>query len=147
MQVGGNYTVQAGEDLYDIAKKFGIDIADFKAVNPNLSYTPAVGTVIAVPNIVNENDYLVHKVEFNERTTSMLKRWKVSEDEFREMNISVGSHVFVNQVVLIPIDEVLRVESPEPGTSHAFPCGTSPSKGNNPSARRRGSGQEQRASL
>lgn len=114
VQVGGNYTVQAGEDLYDIAKKFGIDIADFKAVNPNLSYTPAVGTVIAVPNIVNENDYLVHKVEFNERTTSMLKRWKVSEDEFREMNISVGSHVFVNQVVLIPIDEVLRVESPEP---------------------------------
>ena len=61
--------------------------------------------MIAVPNIVNENDYLVHKVEFNERTTSMLKRWKVSEDEFREMNISVGSHVFVNQVVLIPIDE------------------------------------------
>lgn len=103
---GGNYVVQTGEDLYDIAKKFGIDIADFKAINPGLTNEPAAGMTIRVPDIVNENDYIVHKVEFNERVNSLLRRWKVSEGEFREKNISVGSHVFVNQVVLIPIEPV-----------------------------------------
>lgn len=111
MTVGGTYVVQQGESLYDIAKKFGIDLADFKAINPGLSNEPAAGTSIMVPNIVNENDYIVHKVELNERTTSMLKRWGVSEDEFREKNISVGSHVFVNQVVLIPIEKVVVASS------------------------------------
>ena len=104
--VGGDYTVQPGENLYDIAKKFGIDVSEFKALNPGLANEPKAGTVIKVPDIVNTDDYIVHKVEYNERTSSLLKRWKVTESEFREKNISVGSHVFVNQVVLIPIAEV-----------------------------------------
>ncbi len=106
VKVGGRYTVQANEDLYDIAKKFGIDIADFKAVNPGLTTEPYEGMWISVPDILNENDYIIHKCEFNERTTSLLKRWKIDEDEFRAMNVSVGSHVFVNQVVLIPIERI-----------------------------------------
>lgn len=105
--VGGYYVVEKGEDLYDIAKKFGIDLSDFKDVNPGLNNNPSPGTKILVPNIVNEQDYIIHKVEYNERTSSMLKRWKVKEKLFRKKNISVGSHVFVNQIVLIPIDPVI----------------------------------------
>lgn len=105
--VGGYYVVEKGEDLYDIAKKFGIDLSDFKDVNPGLNNNPSSGTKIMVPNIVNEQDYIIHKVEYNERATSMLKRWKVKEKDFREKNISVGSHVFVNQIVLIPIEPVV----------------------------------------
>lgn len=105
-KLGGFYVVQSGEDLYDIAKKFGIDVADFKAINPGLTNEPEAGTTIKVPEIVNTDDYIVHKVEYSERTTALLKRWKVSESDFREKNISVGSHVFENQVVLIPIDPV-----------------------------------------
>ena len=106
VQVGEEYVVQRGENLYDIAKKFGIDLVDFKALNPGLTNEPKAGMVIKVPNIINEDDYIVHKVEFNERTSAMLRRWKVSESEFREKNVSVGSHVFVNQTVLIPIEPV-----------------------------------------
>lgn len=113
LTAGGTYVVQPGENLYDIAKKFGIDLADFKAINPGLSNEPRAGTTIRVPDIVNENDYIVHKVEFNERTTSMLKRWGVDLDEFREKNVSVGSHVFVNQIVLIPIEPVSIGRTPE----------------------------------
>ena len=99
-------TVARGEDLYDIAKRFGIDIAEFKAVNQGLTNEPAPGTIIRIPNVANENDYIVHRCEKNERVSSLLKRWKVDEGEFRLKNISVGSHVFENQVVLIPIEPV-----------------------------------------
>lgn len=95
--------VQQGENLYDIAKEYGIDIADFKVANPGLSDEPAAGTRIVVPNIANENDYIVHQCDRNERVGSLLKRWKVDESVFRAKNVSVGSHVFSNQVVLIPI--------------------------------------------
>ena len=107
----GKYTVLAGEDLYDIAKRFGIDLADLKAVNPGLKTKLRAGMVINIPNIVNENDYILHRCERNERVTSLLRHWKVNEVEFRRMNVSVGSHVFVNQIVLIPIEPVsLHVE-------------------------------------
>lgn len=112
MKAGSHYVVQKGEDLYDIAKKFGIDVADFKAINPGLTNYPSAGTEILLPDIQNLNDYIVHKVEYSERTSSLLKRWKVMESDFRVMNVSVGSHVFKNQVVLIPIDPVqIIVES------------------------------------
>ena len=72
---GSTRIVQRGEDLYDIAKEFGIDLADFKAVNPGLTDEPKEGTRIVIPNIVNENDYIVHTCERNERVSSLLKRW------------------------------------------------------------------------
>lgn len=103
---GSQYTVQPNEDLYDIAKKFGVDITDLRAINEGLSNNPKSGTVIEIPNIANENDYIVHYCERNERVTSLLKRWKVEESAFRAKNISVGSHVFENQVVLIPIQPI-----------------------------------------
>lgn len=112
MKAGSHYVVQEGEDLYDIAKKFGIDVADFKAVNPGLTNYPSAGVTILVPDIQNESDYIAHKVEHAERTTALMKRWKVNESDFRVMNVSVGAHVFKNQVVLIPIDPVqIIVES------------------------------------
>jgi hypothetical protein len=49
-------------------------------------------------------------LEYNERVSSLLKRWKIDESEFRAINISVGSHVFVNQVVLIPIERIMPVD-------------------------------------
>ena len=101
--VGKARIVQNGETLYDIAKEYGIDLADLRAANRGLTDEPASGTRIIIPAIANENDYIVHHCERNERVTSLLKRWKVDESDFRRMNVSVGSHVFVNQVVLIPI--------------------------------------------
>ena len=99
--------VQRGEDLYDIAKEYGIDIADLKQANPRLTFEdPKEGTRIVIPQIANENDYIVHSCENNERVSSLLKRWKVDESSFRTMNVSVGSHVFENQVVLIPIQPI-----------------------------------------
>lgn len=105
-QVVTEHRVQMGEDLYDIAKKYGIDLIDFKRINPGLTNEPAVGTSIAIPAIANDNEYILHYCERNEKVASLLKRWKVEESDFRTMNVSVGSHVFENQVVLIPIEPI-----------------------------------------
>ena len=103
---GKHRIVQPGEDIYDIAKEYGIDLPELRAANRGLNDEPAAGTRITIPQIANENDYLIHNCDRNERVSSLLKRWKVNENEFRRMNVSVGSHVFENQIVLIPIDPI-----------------------------------------
>ena len=108
----GNYTVGRDETLYMIAKRFGIDLADFKALNPGLTNNPAEGTVIKVPSIRNDEDYLIHKVEMNEKTSNLLRKWKVDEDAFRALNPAVGAHVFADQIVLIPIEKAEIIEIP-----------------------------------
>ena len=101
------YTVQSGETLYDIAKKFGIDLADFKALNSGLDNYPRQGMVLRVPNIRNEEAYIVHTVEEGRRTSSLLREWDVDAETFRALNPAVGSEVFKNQKVLIPIERVV----------------------------------------
>ena len=103
---GQHRIVQSGEDLYDLAKEYGIDLREWRNANRGLNDEPAAGTRVTIPQIVNENDYIIHSCERNERVNSLLKRWKVNESEFRRMNVSVGSHVFENQVVLIPINPI-----------------------------------------
>lgn len=97
------YIVKKGETLYDIAKQFGIDVKDFKVINHRLDNNPRAGTRIVVPDIVNKENYLVHKVERNQRTRSLLRLWKVDEDSFRPLNPFVGSRVYSGQNVLIPL--------------------------------------------
>lgn len=106
--------VAKGETLFDIAKRYGIDLAAFKALNPGLTNEPAVGTVISIPSIRNEEEYIVHKAEVGEKTSTLLRKWKVDEDVFRSLNPSVGSHVFPDQVVLIPIEKIVYQEIRKP---------------------------------
>ena len=122
----GSYSVGHDETLYLIAKKLGIDLADFKALNPGLSNEPAEGTVIKVPPIHNEKAYLVHKVELNEKTSSLLARWNADEDTFRALNPSVGTHVFSEQMVLIPIENAETSEIPTEPVQESVPVEESP---------------------
>jgi len=103
---GTHRIMQPNEDIYDIAKEYGIDVRELRAANRGLNDEPAAGTRLTIPQIANENDYIIHNCERNERVSSLLKRWKVNENEFRRMNVSVGSHVFENQIVLIPINPI-----------------------------------------
>lgn len=107
---GRIHRVAQGETLFDIAKRYGIDLACFKELNPGLTNTPAAGTVIQVPDIRNDEEYLVHAVEDGGRTSVLIRNWAVDESAFRTLNPAVGSRVFKGQQVLIPIERVVYVE-------------------------------------
>lgn len=127
------HKVKQGENLYTIAKTYGIDIADFKRENLGLSNYPKVGLEIKVPDIVNNESYIVHVVESGQKTSSLIKSWAVDTKKFKDINPSVGKRVFKNQKVLIPIDRVVVVvtppttepvvvEEPEQPVSPVEPC-------------------------
>lgn len=109
---GRVHKVKQGENLYTIAKTYGIDIADFKRENLGLTNYPQVGMEIKVPNIVNNESYIVHVVESGQKTTALVKSWAVDTKKFKDINPAVGKRVFKNQKVLIPIDRVVPVVTP-----------------------------------
>ena len=79
-------TSEKGETLFDIAKRFGIDIKHIKAVNPGLDNAPRAGVSITIPQMVNNENYLIHEVEHSQRTKALLRLWKVEEESFRVLN-------------------------------------------------------------
>ena len=71
---------------------------------------------VVVPPVSDGDEYadgyVIHTVKKAEKTKNLARAWNVSEEEFRQLNPSVGSRVFVGQKVLIPYNNVV-VEVPE----------------------------------
>jgi len=97
------YKVKKGENLYDIARKFGVDIADLKAANQGLTNYPIEGLPIVIPKRKNNDNFFVHRVEQSEKTSNFVKKWNLTVDEFSAINSSVGRRVYADQAVLIPM--------------------------------------------
>ena len=97
------------------------------AEKPEVTPVATTDTVV-LPKVsdlpITEDDeigdgYVIHTVKEGEKTKHLLRRWGVSEEEFRKMNPSVGSRVFVGQKVLIPVEipkEPTSVEKPSVDT-------------------------------
>lgn len=109
----GEYVVGDDESIYVIAKKFCIDVSVIRAANPGISDYPDKGVRINIPDVVYNESYLVHEVVESERTTTLLRKWEVDDDLFRNLNPSVGVRVFKGQKVLIPVDPVLPADDPD----------------------------------
>ena len=72
---------------------------------------------ITVPPLSDDDEYgdgyVIHTVKKAEKTRNLANAWNVSLEEFRQLNPSVGSRVFVGQKVLIPYQNTNVVETPE----------------------------------
>ena len=59
-----------------------------------------------IPPVSDDDEYfdgyVIHTVKKAEKTKTLARDWNVSLEEFRQLNPSVGSRVFVGQKVLIP---------------------------------------------
>lgn len=116
--------VKSGETLYSIARVYGVSEAEILRLNPEIndlglqaemvigipvvgqaqeSVTPQESPAITLEEGDEYGDgYIIHTVKESERTSRLIHRWDVDEDEFRRLNPTVGSRVFVGQKVLIP---------------------------------------------
>ena len=92
------YTIEYGDNLYDIALRFNTTVEDIKAINMHLNpYNLIVGTQIVVcPN--------TRETEVKPNTGISPENLKIME----EMNMLWEQHVFWNRLLLISIAENLR---------------------------------------
>lgn len=112
--------VKHGETLYSLARVYQVTEDEIIRLNPEIKDLglqadmvigiPVVNesgelVVVEEESVVSGEGYVVYTVEESERTKRLLRRLQVDEEEFRALNPSVGSRVFVGQKVLIPSEE------------------------------------------
>lgn len=134
--------VEPGQTLYSIAKAYHVSIAAIEERNPEVSGGLQAGMVIGIPVAeievsepgsldespevrpqTNDDGYYVYVVEKAEKTSALLRRLKVSQKDFHALNPSVGSRVFVGQMVLIPcaVNQAQEPVEPQSEESHEQP--------------------------
>ncbi len=95
--LAANYTVQAKDTLYSIAKKFNTSVVELQKLN-NLSTTAvSIGQVLVVPD-----PNRVHVVAVKETLFSIAKKYGVSMKEILELNKLTSSDLKIGQRLLIP---------------------------------------------
>ncbi len=138
--------VKKGETLYSIARVYQVTEAEIRKLNPEidelgLQADMVIGIpVIQVKPVVPEtpavtqevtpqggdepgDDYMVYTVKESEKTKRFLRRMDITEEEFRRLNPSVGSRLFVGQKVLIPVVQIPLPDPyrPAPDTDKIWP--------------------------
>ena len=82
------YIVQSGENLTEIAERFGISVQDLiNANNITDSNLISAGTQLVIPGITGISGVLTTTpVEFGETYASILRRYQISADNFQKLN-------------------------------------------------------------
>lgn len=112
------HTVEAGNTLYGISKKYSVEIEDIISANKGVENGLAIGEKIQIPvemvrkqaiRVVPprvENDYIYHTVARGETMYFLSKRYKVPIKELRKLNPETKSGLRAGQVLKIEIAKV-----------------------------------------
>lgn len=105
------HTVEAGQTLYFISKKYNVSIQELRASNPaileDLIIKPEQELIIPVKNTpvkIDDNNYKIHVVKTKETLYSISKLYNLKVDELISMNsldnpnISIGQELKVQKL-------------------------------------------------
>ncbi|PCH78011.1 MAG: hypothetical protein COB98_01795 [Flavobacteriaceae bacterium] len=120
-----SYTIQQGETLKSIAKKFDIKKRDLRKLNPDLGRKPVMSTVIIVPNlnynkggaiIYADANYGYHVSKPKETLYAIGKLYANSERELVRLNPYLKNGLKIGQAIKYlkrstPVKEISEVET------------------------------------
>lgn len=99
----GSYTVQKGDSLYSIARKFNTSVGELKRINNLSNDSLDIGQILKLP-VTNEN-YLNYSVIKGDSLYSIAKKYNTSVDEIKRINNLISNSLSIGQNLKIPINE------------------------------------------
>lgn len=102
------YVVQPGDNATQIAKRYGMKITDFYALNPECITGIAAGQTVKVPlALQTSNSYITYKVRFAETLTSIAKRFGVTTQDIVNANQVLDLHsIPAETIIRIPLSQL-----------------------------------------
>ncbi len=107
------YTVQKGDSLYSIARKYDITVNTLKRLNNLTTDTIVIGQILKVPSnedTPNNNTYIVQK---GDTLYSIAKKYGISVDELKRYNDLFSNELLIGQILNIPSDNNNDIEEDE----------------------------------
>lgn len=109
------HVVLAGETLYSISKKYGISEGKILELNPEAKNLKADSKIIVPKTVAKEiekveisreeesTDYFKHTIESGETMWGTTRKYKVSEEELKELNPALRTGFQAGVVIRIPV--------------------------------------------
>ena len=105
--VGSNYyTVQSGDSLWSISKKFGISVDELKQANNLTSNLLSIGQNLYIPNKktdVTTSEYVVSK---GDTLYGIAQKFGTTVDNLKSINNLTTDSLAIGQILKIPSEEV-----------------------------------------
>ena len=111
------YTVNAGDTLYTIAKKYGLTVSELKQLNNLTSDILSIGQVL---NISNSNTSLpsnTYIVKSGDSLYSIAKKYGITVDALKSANGKTSNLLSIGEILVIPTTTTTRTYTVKAGDS------------------------------
>lgn len=95
------YTVQSGDTLYGIARKFNTTVSALQELNGLTNNIVRVGQVLKIPN-TSEDDYITYQVVSGDTLSKIATRYGTTVNEIKSLNNLTSDLITVGQILKIP---------------------------------------------
>ena len=99
------YKVHTGENLYRIAKKYGVSIEGLLRYDSTLTLDIQLGQMIKIPLIKPTTSFIIHKSDETVKLKEIAKKYNVPYRELKKINPELRRKVGKDELVRIPIDK------------------------------------------
>ncbi len=105
------HKVKTGENLYRIAKKYGVSVEGLMLYDSTLTTNIHLGQEIRIPLIKPTTSFIIHRSPKPERLRQIAKKYQVPLKELKKINPQLKRKTEANQIVRIPInkDDLINV--------------------------------------
>ena len=94
------YTVQSGDTLYSIARRYNTTVDEIKRLNNLKSDMLHIGQVLQIP-LNSTNNYITYTVQSGDTLYSIAKRYNITVDELKRINNLSTNMISIGQVLKI----------------------------------------------
>lgn len=102
--MSNTYTVQSGDTLYSIAKKYNTTVDEIKNLNNLLSNTLSIGQKLKIPTTSTPTEYIEYTVKRGDNLYSIAKRYGITQSELMDYNNLTSNLLSVGQKLRIPVN-------------------------------------------
>ena len=101
------YTVQRGDTLYSISKKFNISINKIKELNNLESNIILPGQILIIKEQTTPPQPTTYKVQKGDTLYSISQQFNTTVDEIKKINNITSNNIYINQELYIPSSNTL----------------------------------------
>ena len=100
----GYYTVKKGDNLWDIAHKYGMTVSELKELNKLTSNTLKIGQILKIAKNDEKapDEYLIYKVKNSDNLWDLAKKYNTTIDTLKSINNLKSDKLTINQQLFIP---------------------------------------------